>query len=274
MDAMTAKRNWRAVAVAACAAGIVGVLVGRGLALPNGATSSVLTYAGTLSGVDPGPQDFSFTFNKMGATCGPIRASATVDASGAFSVPVDVSGCAAGFFDGSDVTVDVNVAGVTLTGQPITPVPYAKYADRAASAGTAESVPFAGLTGKYVVTGPGGSYSVGATKFCAASAMSYTGSAVGGYVGAKKICESACNLPTAHMCASEELIRSTAIGIDIPDNLWFSTGIHAQDIAAGVNIRDCGGWQSSDTAQAGPVWKKVFPYGGRCNNAVPLSCCD
>jgi len=119
--------------------------------------------------------------------------------------------------------------------------PDAKYADRAASAGNAESVPFAGVTGKYLATGPGGSYSVGATTFCGVSAMSYTGGGVGGYAGAKKICESACKSPSAHMCTSEELIRSTAIGIAMPDNLWFSTGIHAQDIAPMVGIRDCDG---------------------------------
>jgi microcystin-dependent protein len=117
-------------AVAAAAVLFFGALIVR--ATKGGATSDSLTYSGTLTGVGAGMQTFSFVLHKLGSSCSVTKA-ANVAASGAFAVTFSSfdSACLTGFFDGSDVTVDVTVAGVTITGQPITPVPYAKYSDTA-----------------------------------------------------------------------------------------------------------------------------------------------
>jgi hypothetical protein len=113
---------------------VLGVLVGAVVvrASQGGTTADALTYAGTLTGVGAGSQNFSFVLHKGSTSCA-ISKAANVEASGAFAITFSASdaSCLAGFFDGSDVTVDVSVAGVTITGQPVTPVPYAKYADTA-----------------------------------------------------------------------------------------------------------------------------------------------
>jgi microcystin-dependent protein len=118
------------------AAGLVvlAVLVGAAVVRASqwGPTNDSLTYAGTLTGVGAGTQTFSFVLHK-GATSCAVSKAANVDASGAFAVTFSASdsSCLTGFFDGTDVTVDVSVAGVSITGQPVTPVPYAKYSDMA-----------------------------------------------------------------------------------------------------------------------------------------------
>src|SRR6187401_3147729 len=89
------------------AALLVSVMVVR--ASPGGNTKDSLTYAGTLSGVGAGQQTFGFVFHKGATTCNVFK-TASVAASGAFAVTfssVDAT-CITGFFDGSDVTVDVN----------------------------------------------------------------------------------------------------------------------------------------------------------------------
>lgn len=270
--------------IAVCAAGLVGVLLGRGLAVPNGATANVLTYAGTLTGVDSGTQQFTFKFNKMGSSCNSIVASGVIDPNGGFSVPIDVSGCGSGFFDGSDVTVDVGVAGVSLTGQPLTPVPYAKYADRSASAVQADSAPFGGLSGKYVISGPNGrSYSVGGTQFCmqtaatpgAISAAADAGT-FSGYLAAKQLCEQKCGSTSAHMCTPEEMVRSTAIGAaPATATLWIAAGTLAQDPTSGITIGDCGGWKSADgTKYSGTVWTGDHAESRVCSAGEAIACCD
>ncbi len=126
-----------AVAMVAGAAALVlsGVYVAR--AAPGGETASTLSFAGTLTGVS-GPQKLTFAFKKNGAaTCSPtgIDVMVTPDpATGNFQAAIPLATCASSLFDGSDVALDVSVGGtMVVTGQPVGPVPYARYADKVGS---------------------------------------------------------------------------------------------------------------------------------------------
>jgi hypothetical protein len=97
---------------------------------PGGATTSTISFAGTLSGTT-GAQTLMFTFKKAGnPVCAPT-VSVTPAASGAFHADIPIDACPATLFDGGDVLVDVSVGGTTVaTDQAVNPVPYAKYADQ------------------------------------------------------------------------------------------------------------------------------------------------
>lgn len=116
------------------AAGLAALLVGAVVvhATKDSKTSDSLTYAGTLTGVGAGMQTFSFVLHNGANNCAVTKAT-NVSATGAFAVTFSAadSSCLTDFFDGGDVTVDISVAGASITGQPVTPVPYAKYADTA-----------------------------------------------------------------------------------------------------------------------------------------------
>ena len=116
----------------------------------GGATRTALTVAGTLTGVTA-PVAASFTFrNGAGQSCTPPPVTITTSGTGGFNVQIDVETCPAPFFDGSDVVMDVAVDGSPIVvGAVVNPVPYARYADRAAQAGSAttamSAVPDSGL---------------------------------------------------------------------------------------------------------------------------------
>jgi hypothetical protein len=55
-----------------------------------------------------------------------------INATGAFRVPVTLTGCPTEFFDGSSVTYDIILDGSPIaTNQPVGEVPYARFATRA-----------------------------------------------------------------------------------------------------------------------------------------------
>ncbi len=116
-------------AIAATTIFFAGMYAAR--ATPGGETRRTLTYTGTLTG-RTGPQTLTFTFRKGAATVCAPSATATPDATtGALSVEVPLTDCPTSLFDGSDVTYEVTVGGTALSpSQPISPVPYAFYADR------------------------------------------------------------------------------------------------------------------------------------------------
>lgn len=124
------------------AAGMVGMvgIAGGGLYLARAATVTrpTLTFAGTLTqnGSGSAPATLMFQFKKGGSVLCSPQVSVSPAADGAFQTQVPINGCPGDLFDGQDVLVDVSVGGVRVASdQPVSPVPYAKYADRA---GTAE----------------------------------------------------------------------------------------------------------------------------------------
>ncbi|WP_437678170.1 hypothetical protein [Sorangium sp. So ce131] len=104
-------------------------------ATPGGASRDALTFAGVLTGTT-GPQGIGFVFRKDGdEACAPEPIPATPDAEGAFSVEIPLGACPKSLFDGGDVTYDVLVGGQRVVKDAaVSPVPYAKYADRVAPA--------------------------------------------------------------------------------------------------------------------------------------------
>jgi hypothetical protein len=116
-----------------------------------------------------------------------------------------------------------------------------------------------------VVTKNGKSISTAAT-FCGTSAAPQTGD-LGGYVAAKALCENiaACNSPTAHVCTGEELMRSTTLGISLPDDGRYASGE--------AYANDCGGFNLGNGVN-GPVWTKVGPHLLSCGTLLPVLCCD
>ncbi len=138
------REDWPRFAVKAIAMGVVvlaAAFVGTSLAnardgVAGGAARSFLTVSGTLTGVS-GTTMAVFHFvraesdggtREMCAPTVPITPDATTHA---FSAEVPIDSCGAGF-DGSDVTVTVDVGGTAgvVSGARVNPVPYAQYASQ------------------------------------------------------------------------------------------------------------------------------------------------
>jgi hypothetical protein len=131
------------------------------------------------------------------------------------------------------------------------------------------------------------SYSVGATKFCGATTTTFTG-ALGGYAGAKQQCQGTCSTPTAHMCLTDELIRSQALGVDLSTvSGWYAAGGYVLTSApAGFIQSDCGGsgttaagytqTTSNDPSYTlyGAVWEGNEFDSEKCTTSHPIMCCD
>jgi formylglycine-generating enzyme required for sulfatase activity len=111
-------------------------------AVPGGPTRDALTYSGVLrERAGMANTRLTFVFNRGGgaARCTTTTDPFTPDSSGAFSVLVLLSGSgcpnARSFFDGDDVQFDVRLGDATgeviASNVPVTPVPYARFADQA-----------------------------------------------------------------------------------------------------------------------------------------------
>ena len=121
-----------------------GMMVARAKPEPGGGTEKPLSFAGTLKQngqAMTGKQSIAFTFHKGAASCSTGPQEVDVDEGGHFVAPIalgDAEGaCPSGFFDGSDVTLEVSVKGATFSGD-VSPVPYTKYAEEAGHAIDAE----------------------------------------------------------------------------------------------------------------------------------------
>jgi hypothetical protein len=128
------------------------------------------------------------------------------------------------------------------------------------------------------IRGPGNKkWSLGAT-YCGVTPGSYNGS-LGGYATAKSLCESVTGCsPSAHMCTSEELVRTYQMGVTFSTEGWYSQGAWAYWSTTGSNyMNDCAGWTSTLTNSYGPVWNYMSspsPSGDACNLTHPVICCD
>jgi hypothetical protein len=116
-----------------------------------------------------------------------------------------------------------------------------------------------------------GHYSVGAV-FCGATLGSTTGDMSGlggdkGYAGAKTACQTTCDKsPTAHMCTSDEVVRSAALAIAMKAG-WYATG---EPYAS-----DCAGFTSATVS--GTAWHiapVASPALTSCSLSLPVLCCD
>jgi hypothetical protein len=125
-----------------------------------------------------------------------------------------------------------------------------------------------------ILTKNGRQYSLDAT-YCGKTAETPAAFNTGtfqGYLAAKVLCEgvAACNMsPSAHMCTSEEIVRSMQLG-DSVEWGWYSTGTHAT-FGVGATY-DCHSWTDQGTS-TGPWWAG-FPSESPCNVPAPILCCD
>lgn len=127
-------------ALAGGAALTLAVFAGMRLAAadPGGPSRDALTYAGVLRMPPSTPTALFFEFSRPGATCSVTTSPVTFDATGAFSVEVPIACPGAGgraLFNGDGVTYTVRLGSVsgellTPTPVPVTPVPYARFADQ------------------------------------------------------------------------------------------------------------------------------------------------
>lgn len=148
-----------------------------------------------------------------------------------------------------------------------------------------ETLQAADLNGLNVARTDAGSYSVSATLYCGATSQSASGDLSGltasglGYARAKHACEAVagCGV-TAHMCTSEEVVRSGALGLNVPaPGGWYSTGSDA--VTSTQHNNDCNGWTSSvGTSFSGMTWQGNGANGAAiatsCGSANPILCCD
>lgn len=129
-----------AVLVAALSGGVF-VAVRQAMAVQGGATRNSLAFAGTLTGARSGEMvTLTFEFQREGASGGDAGAAGAVlcapavptmvGSGGAVQVAIPLDGCPGTLFDGSDVVFRVRVNGsVVGDWRPVSPVPYARYAD-------------------------------------------------------------------------------------------------------------------------------------------------
>jgi hypothetical protein len=126
----------------------------------------------------------------------------------------------------------------------------------------------------------GKTISIGAT-FCGVTPQAIVGSAIGGYDKAAQSCQVATGCQSSastHMCTAEEMLRSRAIGLDIPSS-WYSTGVavvsNYNTMEHGLN--DCSEWTSAVANQQGPEWNAGGAGGpgfAGCSSPAPIACCD
>jgi hypothetical protein len=126
----------------------------------------------------------------------------------------------------------------------------------------------------FVVIGPPGTY-CGVSSSATTGAISTAGT-TDGYQAAKALCETTCNTPAAHMCSSEEWIRSRQLGVwpsgfggGVP---WISGGLAFATAGAG-QVNDCAGWTTAAATVSGPVGNLAAPLTQTCDTSRPVACC-
>lgn len=115
----------------------------------------------------------------------------------------------------------------------------------------------------------GKSISIGGS-YCGATAAPISGSAVGGYSGAKTKCEAACSTATAHMCDSAEIVRSQQLSLTLPDGAW------AAAFTSSGTAADCVSWTSGQANGTGFVTNLSPPIllQVQCDSTHVIACCD
>ncbi|MBI5487107.1 MAG: hypothetical protein HY905_07220 [Deltaproteobacteria bacterium] len=243
--------SWRVrlgiVAALLAAAVAIGVLVVQAEPVPR-----TFAYQGVLTddagSPITGPHAITMrVFADATTTSALCAESETVTVTGGlFRMTVGDGGCAVDpswFTRSAPVFLELTVGTTTLAPRtPLLPVASAYQAEHAETAG------------RVTRTRGTKTISVGGV-YCGATAA--TSGSVGGYSGAKALCETACADPVAHMCSTEEVTRSAALGVAFGAG-WYVGGERGY---AGLCARsetgwsyyhfastDCDGWTSSDAA--------------------------
>jgi hypothetical protein len=208
---------------------------------------------------------------------------------GRFRFALDDS-CAAAVQVHSELWAELTVEGQTLPRSRMGAVPYALNAARVSWNGVTDvdattewpgTLPYSRLKGAQSAGDDGTVYTL-AGRYCGSTPA---GPTTGGYRAVKQQCQTACgNVSGAHVCTSEELIRSTAIGVSIPADGWFATGTASPRGSTPGNgyYNDCFGFTVSDDKHSGVVWRVKddtgkpvsFPDTYGCQSRFPILCCN
>jgi hypothetical protein len=108
-----------------------------------------------------------------------------------------------------------------------------------------------------------------------------------GYRSAKVVCEAACTASAAHMCTSEEIVRSAQLGLIPPSATrvrnWIATGVFSYYSPNPTPSRDCLGWTDGSSTELGSMVNvdSNGPGGGQriwvdveyCDRTARLACC-
>lgn len=196
--------------------------------------------------------------------CNPPSSQVTPDVLGRFTAAVD-SVCVDKVRTTPEVWLEVKIGvSVVRPRTRLNAVPFAVEADR---------------TLRHTVTRDGGTISVGGVFCGLAGPTSGTITAPGGLTGyraAKVLCEAAPGCTrTAHMCTTDEVIRTTALGVSLPESGFYARGamaLHSQAQAIWTN--DCNGYTDAVNSVAS-VWSPVgFAGNADCASMAKILCCD
>jgi hypothetical protein len=123
---------------------------------------------------------------------------------------------------------------------------------------------------RIVETRGGKAWSLGAV-YCGVTA-STNGQIGSGYAGAKGLCETACTTTSAHMCTTDEIVRTAQMGVAAPAG-WYSAGLWSEGAGAVVD-NDCTAWTTSSSTVNGYWWSSTYTTVQACNMTGPVLCCD
>lgn len=263
--------SWRvrllAVIAVAAIAVVVGVLVVQAEPVPR-----TFAYQGVLTDDAGNPITGSHAItirvyaDDATGTALCTEAETVTVTNGLFRMVVGDGGCTVDpswFTRATPVFLGITVDTATLTPRtPLLPVASAYQAEHAETAG--------GM----IVTSGGRSISVGGVYCGATAAMS---GSLGGYTGAKALCETACGDSAAHMCSTEEIVRSAQLMIGI-GGAWFAAGsspifVGGASCTTTCSLNDCQGWTTSNTWSAGSTWSSTAANYMACNTSQPVACC-
>lgn len=194
--------------------------------------------------------------------CAPASETVTPDAQGRFKATLQPS-CVEKVRTTPELWLEVKVGVEVVSPRSrLTAAPFAVEAERAV---------------RHTVARDGGTISVGGV-FCGLAGPT-TGvitrpGGLTGYRAAKVACESApgCS-PTAHMCMTDEMIRTTALGIALPESgLYARGGMALHNSTSFAN--DCNGYTDGVNSVAS-VWSPVgFAGNADCAQMTKILCCD
>jgi hypothetical protein len=102
---------------------------------------------------------------------------------------------------------------------------------------------------------------------------STTGQITGGYAGVKGLCETACTSTSAHMCTSDEIVRTVQVGVAAPAG-WYSVGLWSYNGISNAVDSDCTSWTSNSATANGYWWTSTFSTVQLCSMSGPVLCCD
>lgn len=181
---------------------------------------------------------------------------------GRFRFVLDDAECLAGIQRHSDLWVQLTVDAETLdTRTHIAAVPYAIEAERAR------------ISQRHVLANETGNTSVGGL-FCGATEP--LNGALGGYVAVRARCArvSGCS-PSAHLCNGDEITRSAALGITVPDGRTTGPFAYYSASTADGEVNDCDGFTRA-SSRFSHAWSQTAPSPSilQCDAAHPLLCCD